>query len=83
MSLLKLTIWFFIEMNGWNGCKSKESNDLGPLIKFSLPLMKSILASLAKNGLMPLGLTAALLATDAEIQKNIHESGITKLIISN
>ena len=45
--------------------------------------MKNILASLAKNGLMPLGLTAALLATDAEIQKNIHESGINKLIISN
>ena len=36
--------------------------------------------SLAKNVLAPLGLTATMSATDGNIQKNIHGSGI-KLII--
>ena len=34
-----------------------------------LPLMKSVLAPLAKSVLMPLGLTAAMSAIDAAIQK--------------
>ena len=48
-----------------------------------LPLMKSVLISLAKSVLIPLVLTAASSATDAAIQKKIFESGITALIISN
>ena len=40
---------------------------LGPLMKFALPL--------AKNVLLPLGLTAAASATDAGIKKSIHGSG--------
>ena len=44
----------------------------GPLMKVALPLAKSILA--------PLGLTAAMSATDGSIQKKIHGSGV-KLII--
>ena len=38
---------------------------------------------LAKNVLAPLGITAAASAIDAGIQKKIHGSGKTTLIISN
>ena len=48
-----------------------------------LSLMKTVLTPLAKSVLMPLGLTAAMSATDAAIQKKIYESGATALIISN
>ena len=47
----------------------------GPLMKVAVPLAKNILA--------PLGITAAVSAIDAEIQKKIHGSGRTTLIISN
>ena len=42
---------------------------LGPLIKTGLPLMKSVIQPLAKSVLIPLGLTAAASAADAEIHK--------------
>ena len=38
---------------------------------------------LAKSVLIPLGLTAAVSATDAAIHKNMFGSGVTALIISN
>ena len=38
---------------------------------------------MAKNILAQLGITAAALVIDAGIQKKIHGSGITALIISN
>ena len=38
---------------------------------------------LAKNVLVPLGITAAASAIDAGIEKKIHGSGTTTLIISN
>ena len=38
---------------------------------------------LAKTFLLPLGITAAASATDAGIQKKIHGSGTTILMISN
>ena len=44
----------------------------GPLMKVAMPLAKNVLA--------PLGLTAAMSAIDASIQKKIHGSGV-KLII--
>ena len=44
----------------------------GPLMKVALPLAKNILA--------PLGLTAAMSATDGSIQRKMHGSGV-KLII--
>ena len=47
----------------------------GPLIKIAIPLAKNILA--------PLGITAAASAIDGGIQKKIHGSGTTTLIISN
>ena len=56
---------------------------LGPLLKPGLPLMKNILKPLAKSVLIPLGLTAVALATDAAIYKNMFGSGTTTLIISN
>ena len=42
----------------------------GPLMKVALPLAKNVLA--------PLGLTAAMSATDGSMQKKIHGSGVTK-----
>ena len=57
---------------------------LGPLLKTGLPLMKSVIKRLAKSVLIPLGLTAAASAADAEIHKKILGSGHnTTLIISN
>ena len=44
----------------------------GPLMKVAVPL--------AKNILVPLGITAAASTIDAEIQKKIHGSGTTTLI---
>ena len=48
-----------------------------------LPLMKSVFNPLAKSVLLPLGLSAGMLAADAAIQKKICGSGTTALIISN
>ena len=58
---------------------------LGSLLKTGLPLMKSVIKSLAKSVLIPLGLTAAASAADAGIHKKILGSGhnSTTLIISN
>ena len=53
---------------------------LGKLLsKLAVPLMK-VAMPLAKNVLVPLGLTAAMSAIDGSIQKKIHGSGV-KLII--
>ena len=58
---------------------------LGPLLKTGLTLMKSVIKPLAKNILIPLGLTAAASAADAGIHKKILGSGHnnTAIIISN
>ena len=42
---------------------------LGPSLKIGLPLIKSVINSLAKSVLIPLGLTAAASAADAVIHK--------------
>ena len=56
---------------------------LGSLLsKLAGPLMK-VAVSLVKNILAPLRITAAASAIDAGIQKKIHGSGTTTLIISN
>ena len=52
------------------------------LSKLGEPLMK-VAIPLEKNVLVPLGITAATSAIDAGIQKKIHDSGTTALIISN
>ena len=56
---------------------------LGPLLKTGLPLIKNVITPLAKSVLIPLGLTAAASAADAEIHKKILGSGNTTLIVSN
>ena len=48
-----------------------------------MPLIENVLKPLAKSVLMPLGLTAAVLATDVAIHKKMFGSGFTTLIISN
>ena len=56
---------------------------LGSLLsKLEGPLMK-VAVLLAKNILAPLGITTAASTIDAGIQKKIHGSGTTTLIISN
>ena len=42
---------------------------LGPLLKTRLPLMKSVIKPLAKNVLVPSGLTVVASASDAGIHK--------------
>ena len=42
---------------------------LGPLLKTRLPLMKSVIETLSKSALIPLGLTAVASAADAGIHK--------------
>ena len=56
---------------------------LRPLLKTGLPLIRNVLKRLAKNVLIPLGLTAAVPATDTIIHKKMFGSGVTTLIISN
>ena len=56
---------------------------LGPLLKTELPLIKNVINPLAKSFLIPLGLRVAASAADARIQKKIHGSGTTTLILSN
>ena len=56
---------------------------LGQLLKTGLPLIENVIKTLAKNVLIPLGLTAAASAADAGIHKKILGSGNTTLIISN
>ena len=56
---------------------------LGPLLKTGLPLMKNVIKPLPKSVLIPLRLTAAASAVDAEMHKNILGSGTTTLKVSN
>ena len=42
---------------------------LGPLLKTELPLIKNVIKPLSKSVLIPLGLTAAASAADAELIK--------------
>ena len=73
IKLYKAHISKIIQSGGFLG--SLLSKLAGPLMKVAVPLAKNILA--------PLGITAAASAIDAGIQKKIHGSGTTTLIISN
>ena len=70
--------------NAFNSNKSNQSGGfLGSLLsKIAGPLMK-VAIPLAKNVLAPLRIAAAASAIDTGIQKKIHDSGTTTLIISN
>ena len=62
---------------------SQSGGFLGNLLsKLAGPLMK-VAMPLAKNILVPLGLTAAMFAIDGSIKKKMLGSGTTTLIISN
>ena len=57
---------------------------LAPLLRTGLPLMRRVIKPLAKNVLIPLGLTAVASAADAGIHKKILGSGHnTTLAISS
>ena len=73
LKLSKAKISKIIQSGGILG--SVLSKLAAPLMKVAIPLAKTVLA--------PLGITAAASAIDAGIQKKIHGSGTTTLIISN
>ena len=73
IKLSKVQISKIIQSGGFLG--SLLSKIAGPLMKVAAPLAKDILA--------PLGITAAASAIDGAIQKKIHGSGTTTLIIAN
>ena len=73
IKLSKAQVSKIIESGGFLG--SLLSKLAGLLMKVAVPLAKYILA--------PLGIKAAASASDAGIQKKIHGSGATTLIISN
>ena len=56
---------------------------LGKLLSKLAGLLMKVAMPLAKNVLVPLGLTVAMSAIDGSIQKKIHGSGATKLKIEN
>ena len=70
IKLSKAQIKKLIQSRGFLG--KLLSKLAGPLMKVAMPL--------AKNVLIPLGLTAGMSAIDGSIQKEIHGSGV-KLII--
>ena len=61
----------------------KEGGNLGRLLMGFLPKLIKPAISMGKNILAPLGLSVAMSAKDAAIQKKIYGSGNTTLIISN
>ena len=73
IKLSKAQISKIIQSRGFLG--SLLSKLAVPLMKVAVPIKKKILAAL--------GLTAAMSAIDGTIQKKIHGSGTTTLIISN
>ena len=73
LKLSKAQVSKIIQSGGFLGSLLSEIAD--PLLKIAIPL--------AKNVLVPLGITAAASAIGAGIQKKIHGSGDTTLINSN
>ena len=73
IKLSKAQVTKIMQSGGFLG--SLLSKLAGPLMKVAIPLAKNILA--------PLGITAAASVIDAGIQKKIHGSRTTTLIISN
>ena len=61
----------------------KEGRNLGKLLMSFLPKLIKPAISLGKNILAPLGLSAAMSATDAAIQKKMYGHGNTTLIVSD
>ena len=72
LKLSRPQIFKIIQSRGFLGSLLSKLAD--PLMKVAIPLAKNVLA--------PLGITAAASEIDAGIQKEIHGSGTTTLIIS-
>ena len=77
IKLLKTQLHKIVQSRGFLG------RLLRPLLKTELSLIRNVLIPLTKSILIPLGLIAAVSATDAAIHKNMFGSGNTTLIISN
>ena len=73
---LKFSKSQFFKINQFGGV-------LGSVLSILAGSLMKVVVLLAKNILAPLGISAAASASDAGIQKNIHCSGTTILIISN
>ena len=73
LKLSKAQVCKILQSGGF--LRSLLSELADPLMKVTIPLAKNVLA--------PLGITAAASAIDTGIQKKIHGSGTTTLIISN
>ena len=79
-------LWAYIKLTKPQLSKMIQSGGflgrlLGPLLKTGLPLIKNVTKRLAKNVLIPLGLTAAASAVDTGIHKKILGSGNTTTLI--
>ena len=61
----------------------KEGGALGSVLERFLPKLLKPAISLGKNILAPLGLSAAMSATDAAIQKKVHSCGTKTVRFSN
>ena len=61
----------------------KEGSALGSILARILPKLIKPAISLGKNILVPLGLSAAMSATDAAIQKKLHGYGTKTVKFSN
>ena len=61
----------------------KSGGALGSIVARFLPKLIKPVLSLGKNILAPLGLSAAMSATDAAIQKKVHDYGTKTVIFSN
>ena len=59
------------------GQRGELLNFLGPLMKVGLPLINKVLTPLAKSALVPFGLTTVVSATNAALQKEIFDSGLS------
>ena len=77
IKLLKTQLHKIVQSRGFLG------RLLRPLLKTELSLIRNVLIPLTKSILIPLGLIAAVSATDTAIHKNMFGSGNTTLIISN
>ena len=83
LSLLSSVLHKLKNMSKNNSQEGGFLNFLRPLVTAGLPLMKYVLTPLAKNMLLPLGLSAGMSAADAVIQKKNNGLRTIVLITSN
>ena len=74
MQIIPQLIWNYQKKHKIEQSRGFLGRLLGPLLKIGSPIVNFLKQS-AKNVLIPLGLTAAALATDAAIHKKMFRSG--------